>query len=254
MNNEKIVAEVERFYFETVYPKCPKYEMCKKDWPNFSVKPKMSYIGREFGNNTSIPNLVFLSLDSGDEYNNYHTITEIRDGVEDVKQRPQNCVGIEKTRHWYQTFDLAKIILDPFLPDSLKIGNAYVNPYIVHTNSAKCTQNKPNRNKADDFIFHNCREFVIKELELYNPDIIITQGRLAEVVLNHFSENCRYNIETIHNSKNVKMSIFERNLTGKRIIHIPTYHPTYFKGYWSQKTNISNNVEIISQIVLSIKV
>src|SRR5665647_536127 len=83
MKNEEIVADIEGFYNETVYPTCPKYEMCKKDCPGFSQKPKMSYIGREYGNNSTVPNLIFLSLDSGDEYENYHTIKEIRADVED---------------------------------------------------------------------------------------------------------------------------------------------------------------------------
>ena len=142
MKNTELVSIIENWYNNSIYPKCPKYIECKKDCDNFSKRPKMCYIGRKYNEYDQIPNLVFLSLDSGSEVN--YTIEEIRNGVE--KDPPQS---FEKNKHWYQTFDIAKLILSPFLDESVKKTNNFVNPFIVHTNSAKCTQNKTNNSEAD---------------------------------------------------------------------------------------------------------
>ncbi len=111
MRNEDIVLNVENFYLNSIYPKCPKQINCKGSCETYSKKPKMCYIGREYGNLEEIPNLVFLSLDCGLEHENLHTIEEVRISVE--KSPPQFKPGKDKVKHWYQTFDLASIILSP---------------------------------------------------------------------------------------------------------------------------------------------
>ena len=247
MKNNQIVSSLENWYCENIYPVCPKLSKCQENCQSFSKKPKMCYIGKEYGNSSEIPNLVLVSLDSGsqDEINPLYTINQIRNNVEE--RAPQI---FEKNKHWYQTFDLAKIILSPFIIDSIKNSEFLVNPYIVHTNSAKCTQNKSGNAIADDRLFDNCREYVITELELLKPKIVITQGSKADIVLNHFKEIDR--IEFKLNNK--QLLIIIRVINNVKVVHIHTYHPSYYRGYWAQKEIIVNNVEVIAKLIKEVSI
>lgn len=246
--NTEICKNIENFFTSNIYPNCPKKQLCDRGQDRISIKPKMPYIGRNYGNNPQIPNLLFISLDSGIEYPNYHTIEEIRTGVE--KDPPRyNPKENEGKQHWYQTFDIATLLLDKYIDNSIKKGVSYVDPFISHTNSAKCTQNKEDKGQADSHFFYNCLEFVIKEIPLFNADIIITQGILAQNCLKEYLIREKIVLETTHNGKGVKLSIYIRELNNKKILHIPMYHPSYYRGYWGHKQALSENLKRITDII-----
>jgi len=245
--NEEICTNIENLYISTIYPNCPKKALCESGQQNFSKKPKMPYIGRDYGNNPKIPNLLFISLDSGDENENCHTIEEIRN---DVKTNPpRKNPGKDIVKHWYQTFDIATLFLDYYLDESIKKGVSYVDTFVAHTNSAKCTQNKEKRKQADANVFENCFGFVVEEIPLFNADLIITQGIPAQYCLNAYKIRDTIVLETTHNGKDIKFPIFLREKNNKIFLHIPMFHQSYFKGYWGQKQAFRENLEKIIEIV-----
>lgn len=207
---------------------------------------KCRIIGSNYANNPKIPNLLFISLDPGDERENYHSIEDIR---KDVKNYPPRENVKDKIKHWYQTFDIATLFLDKYLDESIKKGVSYADTFFAHTNSAKCTQNKIHREQADANVFNNCREFVVKEIPLFNADIIITQGVQAEHCLNAYKKVEKFILETIHNGKEIKLPIYLREINNKKILHIPMSHPSYFKKYWGQKKAFKENLERIIKIL-----
>jgi hypothetical protein len=207
----------------------------------------MCYLGKEYGNSPEIPKLVFISLDSGgeDEDDDLCTINQIRSSVE--INPPQNCKGKDKIKHWYQTFDLAKIILSSFIQESLKIDECYVNPYIVHTNSAKCSQKKDKNAEADGILFKNCKEYSAMEIQLLKPEIVVSQGVKADDVLGCFEETDR--VTFTDNEKS--LTIVTRKIDNKIFLHISLYHPRY--GYYrSQKKILVNNIEKIKAMIIQI--
>jgi hypothetical protein len=251
--NNVICKDIENLFVSSIYPDCPKKPFCDnlKEF-GFSKKPKMPFIGRQYATNPKIPNLLFISLDSGDEYANYHTIDEIRKGVEDNPPRLNPGKG-EVVRHWYQTFDLAALILGYYFPESLKIGGSYVDAFVAHTNSAKCTQSKKGREQADNRLFENCREFILKEIPFFDAQIIITQGIPAKNCLSPFLISETIVLEAIHNDKEIQLPIYIRKINGKNVLHIPMNHPSFFKGYWGQKQVLKINMDKIIDIIEKVK-
>lgn len=252
--NLQICSGIEKLYASSIYPDCPKKDLCDDGKHRFSKKPKMPYIGRNYGNKSKVPNLLFISLDAGEEIDNYHTIPEIRKGVED--KPPRIHLSNAKTRHWHQTFDIADILLAPYIGKQIKDekGISFVDSYIAHTNSAKCTQNKDNRKSADAILFSNCHPFVLKEIQLFDADIIVTQGGYAAKTLENdiFAIVEDKILESTHNGKDVSLTIYIREVNGKKTLHIPMYHPSYFRGYWAQKQTLEDNLKDIQKIVQEI--
>lgn len=247
----EIRKNIENLFKASIYPVCPKKHLCDRGKGTISIKPKMPYIGWNYDNNTQIPNLIFISLDSGREYPGFHTTEEVQNSVK--FNPPRSHKGKDIVLHWYQTFDLAALLLDKYIEDSMKMDNSYVDSLISHTNSAKCTQNKEANSQADGQFFDNCSDFVKSEIPLFNADIIVTQGRRA-----HDCINGNYIIEKIileakYNEKDVKFPIFIREIDKRKILHIPMYHPRYYRGYWANKKAVTDNLDKINSIVDSIR-
>lgn len=253
MNNE-ICNKVEELYTSSIYPVCPKRQLCDNNSCfKLSEKPKMPYIGREYGNNPEIPNLMFISLDSGIEHPDTHTVKEVRESVESHPPRLDLDSGNDVGKHWYQTFDIASYILDSYINDSIKNDVTFIDKFIVHTNSAKCTQNKPRKELADNNLFINCRDFVLQEIALLNAQVIISQGNQAQDCLNRFPLVEKKILKTIHNEKNIELPIFIRKINNNNVLHIPMYHQSYYKGYWGQKKALLDNLDEVRLIIRQIQ-
>lgn len=248
--NQEICKNIEDLYTSNIYPNCPNKQLCNNENSEIlSKKPKMPYIGREYGNNTQIPNLLFLSLDSGLEHPNLHTIKELRTSVETENPR---APGPGNVNHWFQTFDIAEFILKDFFTDFnelIKHNPFYTDLFIAHTNSSKCTQNKSGKAQADNHLFKNCKPFVIQELGLFNAHIIITQGKKAEECLAVYEVVEKRIIETNHNGEQIKLSVFIKTIDSKKTLHIPMYHQSYYRGYWGQKKVLFDNIDQIQTII-----
>jgi len=237
-------------FYEKTFPngKCPKKALCDiNNDSNFSKRPKEAYVGRNYGMDKNVPKILFVSLDSGEYEEGYSTFEEIRDREE--KNPPLKVYG--KGNHWYQTFDIAKLLLEPFLNGSfIKEEDFYSDSYFAHTNSAKCTQNKEGRAEADLRLFMNCREFVKSEIELYNADVIISQGNRANEIMLFFPQISDPVVFTANDS-NRKLYVYERIINNKSVLHIRMYHPRY-GVYWKQKKAIGDNIIEITKLIKSI--
>jgi hypothetical protein len=80
-------------------------------------------------------------------------------------------------------------------------------------------------------MFHNCREFMRGEVELLQPDIIVTQGKWARVAidgsfdvrrLQHQQPDCRCESATVDDRSVLKLSM---------------YHPRY-GGFYQEKERV----------------
>lgn len=224
---------------------CQHYDSCiqvVKDRSKFATG-RAPDVGTEYGKGI-LPRLLFLSLDSGS-------------APLDPKKRsfdaPQNQNGgwlptskRELNQHWYITHQFAWHVFNEINKTfglSLNIGKINndhhfqppdeihkIKPFFSHTNSIKCSVNKENRKQAPDLLYKNCRKFIINELHILDPDILVTQGNFAwEAAVRLDSEILvQENISKV----NIRKDDFNilRLKTGKVLLWIHHYHPASRRG------------------------
>ena len=156
---------------------CPHFLSCSARYPDTFTTAKESFVSSGYANH-ELPRIVFISLDSGSAETDpdLKTLESVRHWEEEVA----NVLGLPKNKHWYRTHELAYILLRGF-KDDLKFEEA--RHYFAHVNSAKCCENKPGREQASQILFDNCREFIPGEINILDPDIIVTQGKWGKLAI-----------------------------------------------------------------------
>src|SRR5688572_18563554 len=71
-------------------------------------------------------------------------------------------------------------LLGQFDP-SLTTENA--TSHFAHVNTAKCSVNNPGRREAPDRLMANCRGYLVTELKLLQPHVVVTQGAKARAAI-----------------------------------------------------------------------
>ena len=208
---------------------CPHYPDCSAGQEKFT-KAREAFVSSGYENH-ALPRLLFISLDSGTgvEKAKYRTLADVRD-QEEVKRVVED---LDKSRHWYHTHELARMILRNFKPE-LRLEQA--KHYFAHTNSAKCCQNKEGHGKADKKLFRNCKEFIPGEVVVLAPDIIFTQGDEAlDAIDGIFKE---LNPAEYLSIPTVPAEVKILEIEGAPVLCIHTFHPRNFKGFNQQRTNM----------------
>ena len=196
---------------------CPHLTSCSTNFPLTFTTAKESFVSSGYVSH-KLPRIVFISLDSGSAESDptLKTLESVRHCVEEG----ENVLGLHKNKHWYRTHELAYTLLKNF-KDDLRLEEA--KHYFAHINSAKCCENKVGREQASQILFDNCRRFIPGELEILDPDIIITQGRWG-----------KFSIDGVF-PQLVSPDYFPESLSEVKIIAInnhpaiwiETFHPRY---------------------------
>jgi hypothetical protein len=200
------------------------------------------WIGPNYGLDLKIPKLVFVSLDSGDAGTGSRAI-ECRDGwAPGVRVAPPK----EKRRHWFCTCEIAHRLVCAFDPDLCDTRIEDAEAYFAHTNSARCCQNKGGNRQADPVLFDNCRKFVGPELEIFRPDILVSQGDHAkDAVLKHFSP-----LRTIYSWPDKGGACKVLRIAGQECLWYHTYHPNQGRGlFWKQREQVILPDDGLSRVV-----
>ncbi|HED36977.1 MAG TPA: hypothetical protein ENI76_01825 [Ignavibacteria bacterium] len=210
---------------------CPYKKICKGDNKKF-YGPKSSYVSIGY-EKEELPKLLFLSLDPGVSKKDY--IKRLPKSVREIEEN-RNVNELPKNRHWYKTHELAYYILSQF-KDDLTIENAKY--YFAHVNSVKCSANNPNHKQARKILFNNCRNYILDELLLLDPDIIITQGLQA-----------KKSIEKLVLKKpiNPNQYYYIIELNEKKVFWLHTYHPSNY-GAFNKQYRKGKGFERYSKII-----
>lgn len=156
--------------------RCQYLQACGKSNKRF-VEAKEAFVGTEYEKG-SLPRLLFLSLDPGssDRDPKRRTLEFVRHSEE----HECDVVNLLKARHWYRTHELAWILLKKIKPD-LQMQDSHL--YFAHVNSVKCCVSNDNHKSASPALFNNCRKYVVGEIVVLKPDILITQGKWAKLAI-----------------------------------------------------------------------
>lgn len=218
---------------------CPYYQSCSQTAPETFTTAKESFVSSGYVEH-SIPRIVFLSLDSGSAEKD--PTLKTLESVRAWEEEKENIHMLPRNKHWYRTHELAHTILKHFKPD-LSIDQA--RRYFSHVNSAKCCMNNPQRAQANQILFDNCRKFIPGELEILDPDIIITQGRWAKLALDGaFPELGKSDI--IPDAlPEIKILL----LNSHPVIWIETYHPRHPSFHSINRAHYSIYTAVINKFI-----
>jgi hypothetical protein len=156
---------------------CPHFSSCSQQFPKKFTTAKEAFVSSGYISH-KLPRLVFVSLDSGSA--EIDPALKTLESVRKWEEEKEDVLSLPKNKHWFRTHELAYIILRNF-QSGLKLEDA--RHYFAHINSAKCCENNPGRGQANQILFDNCRRFIPRELEILDPDIIITQGKWGKLAL-----------------------------------------------------------------------
>ncbi|PKO12065.1 MAG: hypothetical protein CVU39_25950 [Chloroflexi bacterium HGW-Chloroflexi-10] len=183
----EMLTQLKRYYDEvgilSTNFHCQYFDQCVSEFKDL-VKGKSAYVGSRYEEH-SLPRILFVSLDMGSD-----------DSFETPQQRtPQGVRAVEENRywqqfnplnHWYATHKLAVLIAQVFEP---QLTYQDANSIFAHTNSAKCCPVKSGKEMAPAVLYRNCRHYMHDELEILNPDIIVSQGTRAMDAVHFSTEN-----------------------------------------------------------------
>jgi hypothetical protein len=152
---------------------CPYSDQCGSG-SNGLIKGKSAFVGTEYERH-SIPRTLFVSLDPGSDDSFETPQKRTPEGVREVEEH-QNWQSFNPLLHWYATHKLAYLIARES-DASIVLQDSTL--FFAHTNSAKCCYVKKDHDMSGDVLYRNCRNFLRKEIDILDPDIIISQGQKA---------------------------------------------------------------------------
>ena len=132
-----------------------------------------AHIGEKYGDPYRI---VVVSLDRGhqsEKTDSTESRTNIIEGLWEQKTK-QHMTGTKKI--------LTALLEKEFASSE----NLFL--HFAMTNSAKCSGNDGDRSVVPDALYEKCATFAWEELGLLEPELIITQGKMARNVLNGYVE------------------------------------------------------------------
>ncbi len=218
---------------------CPHFSSCSYYFPLTFTSAKESFVSSGYVSH-KLPRLVFISLDSGsaETDSNLKTLESVRLREEET----ENVLGLHKNKHWYRTHELAYTILRNFQSD-LKLEET--KHYFAHINSAKCCENKPGREQASQILFDNCRGFIPGELEILDPDIIITQGKWGKMAIDGVFPQLvspDYIPESLSEVRIITINTHP-------VVWIETFHPRYTGFHTKNRPHYSHYEKIVREFI-----
>ncbi|MCJ7553598.1 MAG: uracil-DNA glycosylase family protein [Ignavibacteriaceae bacterium] len=227
-----MIGKLDKYYRQQgIHPlhfSCKHYKECKS-YSNKFTEAKATFIGTEYAKAT-LPRLLILSLDAFNApkdptKRSFRWVRKITEQTGPPKK---------KNAHWYRTFETAQILLQKLYEHKFNNGLGFedVGPFFAHVNSAKCCAHQIGHKQANNKLFKNCREYISKEIELLEPDIIVTQGKMTRKAIED-------KFEVIKPSKgdiNTYPCGFEIvKINWKRVFVFHTFHPSNYGNFHNQR-------------------
>ena len=145
---------------------CPNKHKCKE-----AASPRLLYhgaeahVGSKYG---EVLRIVVIALDTGHRPEN----------LEQRRVTIESQWGGGLNKHMQGTTEITQELLKGRIADGTS-----PHPYYAMINAAKCSGADGKRDMVPDELYAHCRPFALKEIELLNPQLLVTQGKKAAAVL-----------------------------------------------------------------------
>jgi hypothetical protein len=253
--------ELTKFYMDNrIHPlefNCKNKDICKQYAYNKKMTDaKMSMVGSLY--DSTYPKIVVLSLDPPlGEYSPF-TDPEKRTTEYITKFHEKDDYSLNRPNvHWAMTQITVKDILSLWglqtIANASIVKESYqgrpiqnVSSYFAHVNIAKCSMNNPGKRQANHRVHDLCSGYLKGELEILDPDILISQGSYTnKVVKNIFLTN------KMMNDLPTAELIWVKD---KHVLWLPMVHPAHHLkelreqwGFYIQEIEIWKNFKISSE-------
>jgi len=220
---------------------CKHFYACSQQDPKSFTTAKEAFVSVGYVAH-NLPRILFVSLDSGSAETdpNKKTLESVRMWEEEM----ENIFLLHKNKHWYRTHELAYTLLRNF-KTGLRLDEA--RNYFAHINSAKCCQNNPGRGQANQILFDNCREFIPGEIEILDPDVIITQGRWGKFAIEGVFQELRTPDYVSKELQEIKILLINNHA----VLWIETFHPRNGNFHAVNKPHYSLYEQVIIEFMKS---
>ena len=235
-----MIQELKTYYYANGISafgfRCHFANSCRLFCNNF-VEAQESYVGSEYEKEYdkqqgTLPRILFLSSDPGGGDPNPQTRTmEAARRYEEEKCDPENHQSLPRKGHWYHTHHLAWIFLKKFNPN-LQFKD--ICSYFAHTNSAKCCEDANRSRESAARLFENCRGYIPREIQILDPDILITQGYSAKWAIEYGFSQSTTLIEIDSASDHCNYHLIQMN--GKEVLWFAPYHPNNPGGLYRRRS------------------
>ena len=228
------------YYLENqIHPEhfnCPYQVNCRKyAYQGKMTETKMSMVGSSYGE--KYPKIVVLSLDppSGveiglnkrGEFNTPHQ--RMVEFVSSLHEKDNYSVD-RPNPHWAMTQIIVKDLLELWgftaQPNAAIVTESYsnrpienVSSYFAHVNMAKCSMNNPGQRQAARVVHSTCsKAYLLEELIVLEPDILITQGATTNKILGQMFVGREILVRDLPNNEEI-------SLKNEQFLWLPMHHP-----------------------------
>ena len=210
--------------------RCPHQNYCRRfAYQGQMIETKMSLVGGLYG--VRYPKIVVVSLDPPDQGDKF--LLPERRTTEYVAQftEGENYNINRPNPHWAMTQILVKDLLRHFgytsKSSAAVVTESYsgriidnVTPYFAHVNVAKCSMRDPDKRQAAREVHDTCsRAYLVQELTILQPDILVTQGKTTNEILGILMIGKPVMVENLPVTSQI-------NISGKSVLWMPMRHPT----------------------------
>lgn len=219
---------------------CEYYMICSRNRDGSKKRPfitaKEAFVSTGYEAH-KIPRVLILSLDP--KQTDFYDVIEHRT-VEEVRNH-EEFSSIESyyewkpSSHWRKTYDCLFVLLGRYLKSR---NRNEIRHYFAHTNSAKC-HDKPGSELASEELFANCCTFLPQEIQILNPDVVITQGDIKKF---QFMNNFRKisDLKLIADYPNLK-KVHPISINNHNAIWIEMHHPCRRDGLYQLEDAVNFN-------------
>lgn len=196
--NANLRKQVDKYYWQyKIHPMnfdCKYKAICNQYSNQGMTEAKMSMVGSRYGE--KYPRICVVSLDPPNDEKRTFTLPDHRiiDYVSRFHEEEDYFLNRPRV-HWAMTQIIVKDILVKLgyaaQPHSAVVHESYrnrdienVSQFFCHINVAKCCMNNEGKGQAARQVHQNCGySYMIKELEILSPDILLSQGKDANEIM-----------------------------------------------------------------------